>query len=62
MKKVFILNVNGSRLCLESMNEVLETLKNEFQDVEKEDFPQISISTQELSEEEFKNLPEFDGF
>jgi F420-dependent methylenetetrahydromethanopterin dehydrogenase len=59
VKKVFILNVNGSRLCLESMNEVLETLKNEFQE---EEFSQIIITSEEMSEEEFKNLPEFDGF
>ena len=60
--KVFLLNVNGFKLYLESMNEVLETLKNEFQDLEKEDFPQIVILTQEISEEEFEKLPEFDGF
>ena len=60
--KVFLLNVNGHRIALETLNEVLETLKNEFENIEEDDFPQISISTQEMSEKEFGKLPEFDGF
>lgn len=62
MKQVFKLELNGSWLIDENYDYILETLKSELQELELNEPIDVQISLIEMSESEYNNLPEFDGF
>lgn len=62
MKQVFKLELNGSWLIDEDYDNILETLKSELEELELNEPIDVRISLIEMSEKEYENLPEFDGF
>lgn len=62
MKQVFKLELNGSWLIDEDLDNILETLKSELEELELNELIDAQISLIEMSESEYNNLPEFDGF
>lgn len=62
MKKVFKLELNGSWLIDQNYDNILETIKNEIEELELNEPQDFKISLIEMSEEEYNNLPEFEGF
>lgn len=62
MKQVFKLELNGSWLFDENYDNILETLKSEIEELEFNEPIDVRISLIEMSESEYNNLPEFDGF
>lgn len=62
MKQVFKLELNGSWFIDEDYNNILETLKSELEELELNEPIDVRISLIEMSESEYNNLPEFDGF
>lgn len=62
MKQVFKLELNGSWFIDEDYDNILETLKSELEELELNEPIDVRISLIEMSESEYNNLPEFDGF
>ncbi|GEJ45999.1 hypothetical protein [Chryseobacterium sp. ON_d1] len=62
MKQVFKLELNGSWFIDEDYDNILETLKSELEELELNEIIDVRISLIEMSESEYNNLPEFDGF
>lgn len=61
--KCYKLEINGSYLISHNIDDIMETLKFEIQEgVKIGENIQCEVYVLEMSEEEYNNLPEFDGF
>lgn len=61
--KVYKLEINGSYLISHNLDDIMETLKLEIEEgVKVGENIQSEIYVLEMNEDDYNNLPEFDGF
>jgi len=60
--KIWQVEIFGSKVIYTSLDDAIESLKCDLEDLEDNQREPIVISTKEITETQFNNLPEFEGY